>query len=486
MSRTPLFESLKKYHSMSRGYFRIPGHRFERGIPETFRDFAGDDIFKLDITETPLSDDLHNPKNVIAESQRYTAEAFGANRSFYLVNGTTCGNQSMIIAAACEGEKILVPRNAHKSVMAGLIISGAEPVYIPVDYIDKIGITGVLNPDTVKEMADRTPGAKGIFAVSPSYHGFSSDVEELANTAHSNNIPLLVDEAHGAHFYFCEKLPNGAIASGADAAAQSLHKVAGALTQSSLLHLKSNLIDPMRLDSALRMTMSTSPSYLLLTSLELARDELEKNGQATWCRTIKLAEYLRSKIADIDGFSSPQPSVLKSYGIADIDPTRIIINCDNAEMSGYQLKSTLWENYSIDVEMADSRNILLLLTPGNTDEEAENLISALQNFDKRKHKKTGGIKNAACIIETAPGIPGMALTPRQAYYAKTKTVPWNEMTGKVSAEPAAPYPPGIPVLYPGEIITHEIFEILDSVKAAGLHMHGPGDASLTTFRVCDI
>ncbi|MBI9108502.1 MAG: aminotransferase class I/II-fold pyridoxal phosphate-dependent enzyme [Spirochaetales bacterium] len=484
MSRTPLFDALKEYNRRSRGYFRIPGHRFQRGIPKEFRDFAGDNIFKIDITETPLTDDLHNPRTVIAESQGYTAEAFGAERSFYLVNGTTCGNQSMIIAAASEGEKILVPRNAHKSVMAGLIISGAVPVYMPVDYIREIGITGALKPETARVAALANPDARGIFAVSPNYHGLCSDLGSLAETAHENGMPLLVDEAHGAHYYFCDSLPDGALSLGADAAAQSLHKVAGALTQSSLLHLKSELIDAAKIDSALRMTMSTSPSYILMTSLELARDELEKNGSQLWEQTISLAERMKSEINRAGCFHCPGKDELETYGVHDSDPTRIIINCDNAGISGYDLKTRLWKMYSIDVEMADSRNILLLLTPGNTAVEADNLISALQTFSPAPI--TTEKPEAGELIPEILGIPQMALPPRKAYFSKTKIIPWSEITGKVAAEPAAPYPPGIPVLYPGEIITKEIFEFLNSVKAAGRHMHGPGDHSLSTFRICDI
>jgi len=486
MSRTPLFDSLKKYSSRSRGYFRIPGHRFERGIPDVFRDFAGDNIFKLDVTETPLTDDLHNPKTVIEDSQRYTAEAFGADKSFYLVNGTSCGNQSMIIAAAGDGDKILIPRNAHKSVMAGLIISGAEPVYMPAPYIDEIGITGSLNIDTAERMLKQTPGCKAMFAVSPSYHGFCSDITRLADTAHSRGIPLLIDEAHGAHFYFCDALPEGALTSGADAAAQSLHKVAGALTQSSLLHLKTNLIDELRLDSALRMTMSTSPSYILLTSLELARDELEKTGDSQWEMVISLAEHIKSEIRKLDGFSCPEKQSLDAAGIFDNDPTRIIINCDAAEISGWDLKDQLWKDYDIDVEMADSRNILLLLTPGNTETEAVNLISAMKLISRMSSLNRNERISASAQLTKAPDIPDMVLTPRQAYFSKTRTVPWGEMIGKVAAEPAVPYPPGIPVLYPGEIITEEIFEFLDGIKKENRHLHGIGDKSLKSLRICDI
>ncbi len=501
MSQTPLFDSLKEYSERTNGYFRIPGHRFERGIPAPFTDFAGSKIFKIDVTETPAADDLHNPENVIADSQRYTAEAFGAEKSFYLVNGTTCGNQSMIMAAAGEGcngrpDKILVPRNVHKSVMAGLIISGARPVYMPVDYIEEFGIMGKLDSETVKRKLQKHPDSKAVFAVSPTYHGICSDIESLSVSAHGYDIPLLVDEAHGAHLYFCRNLPAGALSLGADACAQSLHKTAGALTQSSLLHLgrravQSGRINVHRIDSALRMTMSTSPSYILLTSLELARNDLQLHGEEYLNRTIELAGKIRIKTNDIPGFRCPDRETLKNCRAFDADPTRLVINCDNAGISGYELKDLLWGKFGIDIEMADSRNILLLLSYGNTDDEAKIFIDALEKISKilpisRLPSSMPAKATGTEATGRLPEIPEMALTPRQAYYSETRCIRWEEMTGKIAAEPAAPYPPGIPVVYPGEIITEEICSYLDQVKKEGRHLHGISDKSLETIRICDV
>ncbi len=496
MSRTPLFDSLKQYNSKNNGYFRIPGHRFERGIPKQFVDFAGKSVFRIDVTETPMADDLHKPANVIADSQIFTAEAFGAGQSFYLVNGTSCGNESMIIAAAERDDDgtekiILVPRNAHKSVMAGLILSGARPVYLQPDYIEDFGITGVLNPETVTAALENSPRAGAVFAVSPSYHGICSNIEAIKHAAHKKNLPLLVDEAHGAHLYFSKDLPSGALSLGADACAQSLHKTCGALTQASLLHLSretlaAGRLDPSRIDSALRMTMSTSPSYILMTSIELARADLEQNGAEYWAYTINLAEETRLKIRQNTGFRCPGTDEMKAAGAFDYDPTRLIINCDGTGINGYKLKDRLWEEFGIDIEMADSRNILLLFSYGNTGEEASVLISALTKISKqalRQNTSRTSSKNAESSGKL-PAIPEMALTPRQAYYSKTRRIPWNDMAGKISAEPAAPYPPGIPILYPGEIISQEIFEFLDRTKKEGRHMHGLSDQALETIKVC--
>ena len=463
-----------------------------------FREYAGDGIFKLDVTETPMSDDLHNPQNVIAESQRITAEAFGAGESYYLVNGTTCGNQAMIIAASVQKSgrssgngkaKILIPRNAHKSVMAGLIMSGAEPVYMPVGSVKELGLSGLLQPETVEKILKANPDTDAVFTVSPSYHGFCSDIAALADTAHRRNIPLLVDEAHGAHLYFSSGLPDGALRSGADACAQSMHKTAGALTQASLLHLSKNscLIDSRHIDSALRMTMSTSPSYPLICSLELARNDLELHGEEYFSKTIDTAERIRDEINQKTGglFFSPGKDFLKRAGINDFDPCRIIINCDNAGISGFKLKTELWNRFRLDVELADDRNILLLISYGNSGEEAENLLAALKAVasELKKHHAPDK-KYRQPETDGLPALPEAAMTPREAYFARSERIPWKEMKGRVTAEAVIPYPPGIPAVYPGEIINEEIYEFLMKSKNEDRHLHGLSDKSLSTIMVC--
>ncbi len=480
-AKTPLFDALKKYAATSRGYFRIPGHRFERGINSELIDYAGKNIFKLDVTETPLTDDLHHPGNVIAESQRITAEAFGADESFYLVNGTTCGNESMVMASASEGEKIIVPRNAHKSVMAGLILSGARPIYFPVDYLEYPGLQAGLSAAKVEEVLKTEPDCKAVFAVSPTYHGLCSDISSIAETAHKKGIPLLVDEAHGAHCYFSELLPNTALAQNADACAQSLHKVAGALTQSSLLHLKSTLIDRGRLDSALRLTMSTSPSYILMTSLEMAVADLIENGGKFWEGAVEMAEALRERIGKIPGLTCLHEELIGRASVVDKDPTRIIVNFDGIDVTGYLIKKMLYDEFQIDAEMADSRNVLFIITFGNSAEECGRLVSALSALSARFPKKDPGKHLKSGI----PPIPSMELTPRQAYFSASKPVAWEKAVGLISAEMIAPYPPGIPILYPGERITRDIYEFVRSMKSEGRHFHGPADHSLEYLRVCN-
>ncbi|MDC7125923.1 MAG: aminotransferase class I/II-fold pyridoxal phosphate-dependent enzyme, partial [Spirochaetales bacterium] len=417
-TKKPLFNALKTYASTSKGYFRIPGHRFERGVHPELLEFTGNNVFKLDVTETPLTDDLHHPDGVIAESQRIAAKAFGADETFFLVNGTTCGNQSMVMACASEGDEILIPRNAHKSVMAGLILSGARPIYSPVEYIDNIGLQAGFSASMVKNILSTHPNCKAVFAVSPTYHGFCSDIAELTKYSHNKGIPVLVDEAHGAHCYFSNLLPKTALEQGADSCSQSLHKVAGALTQSSFLHLKSSIIKRGKLNSALRLTMSTSPSYVLMTSLEMAASDMIENGTSLWADAVKLSESLRERINCISGLFCPQEEVIGQAAITAKDPTRIIVNLDGLSVSGYELKKILYDEFFIDAEMADSRNLLFIITFANTEEEADNLVSALKTLSKRYR----GEKKIADKDIIMPPIPEMKLTPREAYFSESKSV----------------------------------------------------------------
>ena len=498
MGQTPLFDSLKEYSGLNRGYFRIPGHRFGRGINPAFTDFAGKSVFRLDVTETPMSDDLHNPSGVIAQSQNLSARAFGADGSFYLINGTTCGNQSMIIASAGEGQKILVPRNAHKSVLSGLIMSGAVPVFLmpePVFYpgtgktfsgSQGPSVPGPMSPAAVRRALAGHDDLKAVFAVSPTYHGFCGDLAGIASLAEGADIPLLVDEAHGAHLYFNGDKSFGALRNGAHACVQSIHKTAGALTQSSILHYRKGLVDPEKLDSALRMTMSTSPSYVLMTSIELAVEQLEREGEMLWERTMEFSRFLEKSIGKIRGYSLPEPEALKSAGVFLRDSSRLWIGCAGTGLTGYEIKRRLWDDFRIDIELADSQGILVLLSPGNTREEAENIVQALTHIAASAGEPAEKDRRDLNSFEKLPPLPEAVLTPRQAYFTPAVSVPWNRMEGRIAAQAAAVYPPGIPVVYPGEIITREIKEYLDTAAKKGLHFHGIKDQSLLSFMVCDV
>jgi len=363
--------------------------------------------------------------------------------------------------------------------MAGLILSGADPVYLPVTRLDFPGIQGGADPSLAAALLDANPGCRGLFTVSPTYHGLCGDLPGLAQVTRERRIPLLVDEAHGSHFYFHPDLPVGALSLGADCAVMSLHKTGGSLTQSSLLHLKGNLLDEMRLDRALRMTQSTSPSYVLMASLDTARQDLAVRGREMLDRALEMAETLRAGVNRIPGVHCPGRELAGLPGVRDADPTRLVINLDGVELDGYTARERLYRNFDVDVEMADQRNIVLIVTFGNTPRDAERFLEALNSLAKEAGLRRGKHPGAVEL----PGIPPRELTPRQAWFARSTAVPWKEALGRIAGEMAAPYPPGIPVVYPGEVITPEIWDFLEECRREGRHLHGPADTCLNTFQV---
>ncbi len=478
--KTPLFDAIVRYIEQNPSYFRIPGHRGAKGISSKWVDLVGENIFKFDLTETPYLDDLHNPDGAIAHAQNLAKDVFGSDKTYFLINGTTCGNEAMVASTAMEGDEILIPRNAHKSVLMGLIISGATPRYIMPKLSREWGVHGGIDPAEVRLFLDHNPKCRAVFAVSPSYYGFCSDIKNLAEICHNKNIPLIVDEAHGAHCYFSEQLPEGAITAGADICSQSTHKVTGSLTQSSMLHVRSGRIDHAMLEANLHIVQSTSPSYLLMTSLDLARYELAEHGKELIANAIELADYARREIDSIDGITYIGEGMVGTDAIADYDRTRLILSAKNLGITGFELKSLLFNNFNIDMELSDYLNVLAIISFANKKDDINKLISALRAISK-EHPKRKPIKNEIHL----PSIPPYALSPRQAHFHMKKTIPWKEAKGCIAGEPIAPYPPGIPVIYPGELITEEIWEYLEQYRSLGRHIQGPSDPKLQQYKIID-
>jgi arginine/lysine/ornithine decarboxylase len=478
--RTPIFDAITRYIEGRPAYFRIPGHRFERGVSERWTSAVGGEIFRYDLTEAPTLDDLHHPEGAILEAEQLAAEVFGSDRCFFLVNGTTCGNEAMIVSTAFAGQKIAIPRNAHKSVLMGLIISGAEPVYIMPELSADWGIHGGVTPEAVEAAFREHPGLKGVLVVSPTYYGACSDLAGIAAICHAHGAALLVDEAHGAHFYFSESLPDGAMAQGADLCAQSIHKVAGSLTQSSMLQARGGLVDMDRVGQALRIVQSTSPSYLLMTSLDMARRDLAMRGTEMIAHAVRLAEGARARIDAIPGVRCPSRDLAGCCGISAMDPTRLIVSAAELGITGFALAGELYENHRVDLELSDHMNALGIVTYANTQEDMDRLAAALEAV------ASAGARGASVISGVSlPGLPPRPLTPREAYFSKSRSVPWAEARGRVAGEMLAPYPPGIPAVYPGEVLTDEIWEYIEEFRRRGRHLHGPADGALDTFRVIE-
>lgn len=476
--RTPLVDALKQYQKDRPAYFCIPGHRFERGVSRRWLSEDECGFLRYDLTEATGLDDLHQPSGVILESQELMAELYGAKKSFFLVNGSTCGNEAMILSAVREGEKILVPRNVHKSVLEGIILTGAKPVYMMPEWIEEEGICGGVLQQTVKEKLREHPDCKAVFLVSPNYYGITSDLKQISDICHENGALLLVDEAHGGHLYFSDKLPDGALAQGADMCVQSFHKVTGALTQSSVLHIGTGRVDKRRVERALKLVQSTSPSYLLMASLDAARYELAVRGEDMMERSLSLSDELRKGIRQIPGMSCMNSGLVGKYGVQGIDGTRVVIRCQNS--NGYELKRRLMEEYRIELELADEKNVLAILTHANTEVDIQRFLAALTDI---------AVKSLGCTCRETPmpGLPEpeMVLTPREAYFSAVTEVPWEMARGKIAGELIAPYPPGIPLVYPGERLSQEIWNAVEKYRIWGCHFHGPSDDSLSMFEIIE-
>lgn len=476
--KTPLFDAIMEFNERHPAYFRIPGHRFERGINQRWRDVVGDAIFRFDLTETPYTDDLHNAEGSIAEAQKLAAEVFHADQTYFLVNGTTCGNQAMVMTAALEGETVAIPRNAHKSALMGLIMSGAKPVYIMPQLHETWGLHGGIRPQDVEKLFQEHPECRGLMVVSPTYYGVCSDIKGIAEVCHRHGAILMVDEAHGAHCYFSDQLPEGDLIQGADMVAQSIHKVTGSLTQSSMLHARFDRVDRSRLEGNLHLVQSTSPNYLLLTSLDMARHDLAMRGKELIANAVELAKYARHRINAIPGVRCAGREIIGTAGIADLDETRLVISAADLGVEGFRLEQILFDEYNCDVELSDYKNVLAIVTFANVKEDIDRLIDALEDIARRFADGTPLEEG-----KPLPPQPPAFMTPRRAYFSTSEAVAWEEARGCISAEMIAPYPPGIPLIYPGERMTDEVWAFLDEYRRRGGHLQGPADPKLNTCRI---
>ncbi len=477
----PLLDAIDKLIETKPAYFRIPGHRMAEGVSSRWTDKVGKQIFAYDVTETPYTDDLHSPEGAIAKAQELLSELYQSDESYFLVNGTTCGNEAMILSSAVDKDKLLVARNAHKSAMMGMIMSGAKPCYVMPEVLAEWGIQGGISPKSVREALEENPDCKAFFMVSPTYYGVVSDVEEIAKVCHEYGAMLLVDEAHGGHVYFHEELPMGALQAGADMCVQSMHKVTGALTQSSVLHVKTKqALDRERLATNLHLVQSTSPNYLLMTSLDCARYELAMHGSDMQQKALELARSARERIRLINGFDCMGKEVEGQAAVCAIDETRLVISAKELGIGGYELEELLFEKYAVNMELADSENVLAIITYANKKEDIERLIHACEEISREYEKH---LQEKEPLSARKLPVTEQVMSPREAYFAKTSACDWNKAVGKIAGEMIAPYPPGIPIVYPGERITQEIWDYLEQYRLQKRHIHGSRDGKLEVIKI---
>lgn len=473
----PLFGALRDYAGKGTINFHMPAHKQGRGLPAELATLTGRDLWQLDVTELAGLDDLHRPQGVIAQAQQLAAQVYGAGESFFLINGSTVGLQALLLALG-QGKKIILPRNCHRAVLGGLILSGAEPEYLTPRVIPDFGIAAGVSAEQIQQALLDNPTAEAVLTVRPNYYGLADDLAAQVRVTHAAGKPHLVDEAHGAHLRFHRHLPEDAMAVGADASVQSTHKMGGSLTQSSLLHLREGaLLAADAVAGSLDLLQSTSPSYLLLASLDLARRQLARQGSAMWDRAIRLAAETGKRLAQIKGLRVLTEECLPADA-GKLDPAKLVVAVDGLGLTGFQVSALLAERYGLYLEMADWFHIVALFSNASTRGECDALVAALRDIAQRD-KQTAPLS----AFPDLPTAPLKRMRPREAWFAPRCEISLEKARGRICADLVAVYPPGIPLLCPGEEISAEIQAYLQMIDALGLHYQGPVAQTLKNIQV---
>lgn len=437
----------------------------------------GDRVFRADLPELPDLDNLFAPTGVIQQAQELAAAAFGAEQTWFLANGSTCGIEAAILAVCHPGEKVILPRNVHQSAIAALILSGAVPVFVQPDYDPNWDLAHPPSPEAIAQALNQHPDAKAVFVVSPTYYGVCADLGAIAQLAHRYHMPLLVDEAHGAHLAFHPDLPPSALSRGADLAVQSTHKTLGAMTQAAMLHVQGNRIDRDRIRQALQLVQSTSPSFVLLASLDAARHQMATQGHEPLTRTLELAAIARTQLGQIPGLSVLEEVHLNSFaGAVWLDRTRLTVNVTGLGITGFEADERLHE-LGVIAELPSLRHLTFIISIGNTEPDIKQLV---QGFATLSHSE-GKLSHLPTVALLPP--TQACISPRNAFFATTETVAIAHAVNRISAELVCPYPPGIPVLVPGEEITSGAIAYLQQILEAGGWITGCTDPTLSTLHV---
>lgn len=471
----PIYEALEKFKKMRVVPFDVPGHKRGRGNPELAA-LLGEKCVNMDVNSMKPLDNLCHPISVIRDAEILAAEAFGAAHAFLMVGGTTSAVQSMVLSVVKSGEKIILPRNVHRSVMGAIVLCGAIPVYVNPECDPKLGIPLGMSVSAVERAIKANPDAKAILVNNPTYYGICSDLRSIVKIAHEHNMLCLADEAHGTHFYFGENLPVSAMAAGADMAAVSMHKSGGSLTQSSLL-LAGPAMSEGHIRQIINLTQTTSGSYLLLSSLDISRRNLALRGKEAFAGVVSLAEYARSEINDIGGYYAYSKELINGDSIFDFDTTKLSVHTLDIGLAGIEVYDLLRDEYDIQIEFGDLGNILAYISIGDRLRDIERLVGALAEVKRRFGKSKAGLMTQEYIE------PELAVSPQAAFYADKESLPIEETEGRICSEFVMCYPPGIPILAPGERITRRILDYISYAKEKGCSMTGPEDAAIERLNV---
>ncbi|KAL8148654.1 uncharacterized protein LOC141708396 [Apium graveolens] len=487
----PLVGALKASAEQNAARFHFPGHNEGRAAPLSLVELIGLRSFRHDLPELPELDNLFSPEGPILEAQREASKLFGALETWFLVGGSTCGVQAAIMATCSPGDTLILPRNSHASATSAMVLSGAVPKYIIPHYDfswDIAGGTSVAQVDkAMKELEAEGRKAAAVFVTNPTYHGICSSLDKISMLCHSHNIPLIVDEAHGAHFGFHPELPSSSLCQGADLVVQSTHKVLCSLTQSSMLHMSGNIVDREKISRCLQTLQSSSPSYLLLSSLDAARAQISDNQNTIFNEAVKLAFDAKTLIQEIPGISVLDFQAFSSFSA--IDPLRITVGVWELGVSGFEADDMLFKEYGVVSELVGLRSITFVITLGTCREHVQRLVLGLKHLSEifyptqgsRKEERLDDIQKLTCSFEDIR----IGLSPREAFFAKKRRVHFAKSIGEVCGELICPYPPGIPVMIPGEIITESSLDYLLEVKKKGGVISGAVDPLLASIVVCE-
>lgn len=476
-TKAPIFEALQQYKIKRVVPFDVPGHKQGKGNPELV-DFLGEKCLSVDVNSMKPLDNLGHPVSVIKEAEKLAAAAFGAQHAFFMVNGTTSAVQAMMMSVCTHGDKIIMPRNVHKSAINALILSGATPVYVNPGVNKELGIPLGMSVEDVKQAIAAHPDAKAVFVNNPTYYGICSDLRSITELAHRHGMFVLVDEAHGTHFYFGENMPLNAMAAGADMAAVSMHKTGGSLTQSSFL-LKNGRLSTGHVRQIINLTQTTSASYLLLASLDISRRNLALDGKNIFVKVSSLANYARDEINKIGGYYAFGSELINNDSVFDFDITKLSVHTREVGLAGIEVYDILRDDYGIQIEFGDIGNILAIISVGDRALALERLVSALSEIKRLYMKDQTGMFDHEYIN------PEVVLAPQRAFYAKRRSVEITASKNRISGEFVMCYPPGIPILAPGERITEEIINYIDYAKVKGCFLTGTEDMSVEKINILE-
>ncbi len=476
-SRAPIYEALQNFRQMRVVPFDVPGHKHGKGNPE-LTEFLGEQCVGIDVNSMKPLDNLCHPVSVIHEAEMLAADAFGAAHAFLMVGGTTSSVQSMVLSTCKRGDKIILPRNVHRSVINALVLCGAIPVYVNPEVDRRLGISLGMEREQVAKAIAEHPDAVAVFVNNPTYYGVCSDLRAIVKMAHDAGMYCLADEAHGTHFYFGDGMPVSAMAAGADMAAVSMHKSGGSLTQSSLL-----LIGPRmnvgHVRKIINLTQTTSGSYLLMSSLDISRRNLVQRGKQVFSKVIQMADYAREEINAIGGYYAFGRELINGNSIFDFDPTKLSVHTRDIGLAGIEVYDLLRDEYDIQIEFGDIGNILAYLSIGDRPQELERLVSALAEIRRRFQMDSNGLLSQEYID------PEVVTSPQEAFYAAKRSVPLKDSAGLVCSEFVMCYPPGIPILAPGERITQDILDYIEYARVKGCSLTGPEDPEILNINVLE-